>query len=91
MAGAGVIGLFLVTSILSGVLVGDNFTTGSGFALINILAMPLYLRDVIFLGRLDEASPLSGVTNGVRYAAVYLVVVTSGLALLLRRYRWTER
>ncbi|MEZ5216507.1 MAG: hypothetical protein R2715_07930 [Ilumatobacteraceae bacterium] len=86
------IGLFLVTSILSGVLVGDSFTTGSGFALINILAMPLYLRDVIFLGRLDEASPLSGVTNGAWYAlAVYLVVVAGGLALLLRRYRWTER
>jgi ABC-2 type transport system permease protein len=93
VAGASVIGLFLVTSIAAGVLVGDfEAGHGSAAALINVLALPLYLRDVIFLGRIDEFSPLSGVANGALYAVVeFLVVVTVGLAVLWRRYRWTER
>ncbi len=92
VAGASVIGLFLVTSIASGVLVGD-FAAGEGSAaaLINVLALPLYLRDVIFLGHIDRESPLGGVANGGLMAlAEFLVVVALGLTVLWRRYRWTE-
>jgi hypothetical protein len=54
--------------------------------------MPLYLRDVVFLGEIDDDSPLSGVTNGgLLAAATYVAVVLVGLAVLLRRYRWVER
>lgn len=92
VAGASVIGLFLVTSIASGVLVGDfQAGEGSAAALINVLALPLYLRDVIFLGNIDPRSPLGGVANGGLLALVeFLAVVALGLTVLWRRYRWTE-
>ena len=93
VAGATVIGLFLVTSITSGILVGDvAFHDGSPAALINVLALPLYLRDVIFLGNIDPTSPLGGVANGGWYTlAVYVVVLAGATAVLLARYRWVER
>ncbi|MEY2524114.1 MAG: type transport system permease protein [Ilumatobacteraceae bacterium] len=93
VAGAGVIGLLLVTSISSGILVGD-FRPGHGSAagLINVLALPLYLRDLVFLGHVDPDSPLTGVHNGSLFAVVtYLVVLLVGVGVLLRRYRWVER
>jgi ABC-2 type transport system permease protein len=93
VAGAGVIGLLLVTSISSGILVGD-FRPGHGSAagLINVLALPLYLRDLVFLGHVDPDSPLTGVHNGNLFAVVtYLVVLLVGVGVLLRRYRWVER
>ncbi len=92
VAGASVIGLFLVTSIASGVLVGEfEAGEGSAAALINVLALPLYLRDVIFLGGIDRQSPLGGVANGGLFAFVeFLAVVALGLTVLWRRYRWTE-
>lgn len=93
VAGAGVIGLLLVTSIASGILVGDGPRgSGSNAALINILSLPLYLRDLVFLGHVDPESTLAGVHNGGLYAVViYLAVLLAGVAVLLRRYRWVER
>jgi ABC-2 type transport system permease protein len=94
VAGASIIGLFLVTSIAAGVLVHDRFDNGSGSpgALVNILAMPLYLRDVVFLGHLEHESPLSGVQYGALAAAgIYVLVVATGIGVLLYRYRWVER
>ena len=93
VAGAAVIGLFLVTSVTSGVLVGDvDRGAGSAAALINVLALPLYLRDVVFLGNVDPVSPLGGVaTGGVLAAVVYVAVSVSACAVLLYRYRWVER
>ena len=59
VAGAAIIGVFLVTSIASGILVGDDFGVegGSPAALLNVLALPLYLRDLVFLGHIDPDSP----------------------------------
>jgi ABC-2 type transport system permease protein len=94
VAGASFIGLFLVSSITAGVLVGDldRGQDGSLAALINILALPLYLRDLVFLGRPGRDSPLRGVDYAGPYAiAVYTVVLAIGAIVLLRRYRWTER
>ena len=93
VAGAGVIGLLLVTSISSGILVGDfRPGHGSAAALINVLALPLFLRDLVFLGHVDPDSPLTGVHNGNLFAVVtYLVVLLVGVGVLLRRYRWVER
>jgi len=93
VAGAAVIGLLLVTSITAGVLVGDSeINGGSAGALVNVLAMPLYLRDVIFLGHIDLKSPLSGVEHGGLDALlVYIAVLLAGAGVLLRRYRWVER
>jgi hypothetical protein len=93
VAGAGVIGLLLITSIASGILVGD-FEPGHGSiaALINIWTLPLYLRDLVFLGDIDPDLPLAGVHNGGLFAVVtYMAVLLVGVAVLLRRYRWVER
>jgi ABC-2 type transport system permease protein len=94
VAGASIIGLFLITSIASGIIVGDDFEFegGSPAALLNVLALPLYLRDLIFLGEVDGNSPLNGVENGGLLAIVtYVAIVVVGIAVLLRRYRWVER
>jgi ABC-2 type transport system permease protein len=94
VAGASFIGLFLVSSITAAVLVGDpeEHATGSAAALINILGLPLYLRDLVFLGHVNRDSPLRGVDNAGLYAvAAYIVVLAVGMVVLLRRYRWTER
>jgi ABC-2 type transport system permease protein len=93
VAGAAVIGLFLVTSIASGIIVGGpDVEGGSAGALVNVLALPLYLRDVVFLGHVERGSELSGVANGGLLAAItYAGVLLTGFAVLLRRYRWVER
>jgi ABC-2 type transport system permease protein len=94
VAGAAVIGLFLITSISSGIIVGEDFDVegGSLAALINVLALPLHLRDLVFLGQIDRDSPLNGVDNGGLYAVgTYLAVLVVGVGALLRRYRWVER
>jgi hypothetical protein len=82
-----------VTSIASGILVGDfELEGGSSAALINVLALPLYLRDLVFLGHIETGSPLSGVDNGGPYAILsYVAVLALGVIVLLRRYRWVER
>jgi ABC-2 type transport system permease protein len=93
VAGAAVIGLFLVTSIASGIFVGDfEEEGGSAAALINVLALPLYLRDLVFLGHIDPESPLTGVAaGGLLAVTTYAVVLIVAVAALLRRYRWVER
>jgi hypothetical protein len=94
VAGAAIIGLFLVTSIAAGIFVGD-FEAEEGesaAALLNVLAMPLYLRDLVFLGHVDPESPLAGVSNGGLLAILtYAGILLLGVAVLLRRYRWVER
>jgi ABC-2 type transport system permease protein len=93
VAGAAVIGLFLVTSISSGIIVGDfEIDGGSPAALLNVLALPLYLRDVVFLGHVDPDSPLGGVAGGGWLALLtYAVVLLVAAGVLLYRYRWVER
>jgi ABC-2 type transport system permease protein len=96
VAGASLIGLFLVSSITAGILVGGDedgrYLSGSPAALISVLRLPLYLRDIVFLGEIDPTSPLGGVPNGGAAAGLaYLCVLGIGIAVLLGRYRWTER
>ena len=95
VAGASIVGLLLVTSITSSVLVGDELRTfdgGSPAALINLAALPLLLRDVVFLGQIDRGSQLSGVANGGLYAVVVFVAVqVVAIVTLLVRYGEVER
>lgn len=92
VAGAAVIGLFLVTSIAAGVIVGEDPNDGHLGALINVLPLPLALRDVIFLGEIGPESPLSGAPNAAWLAlAIYLAVLAAGSGVLMYRYRWVER
>jgi ABC-2 type transport system permease protein len=94
IAGASIIGLFLLTSITSAILVGDDFEFGDGsaFAVVNVLILPIYLRDIIFLGHIDPDSPLGDVANGGLMACgVYAAVLIAAASSLLYRYRWMER
>jgi ABC-2 type transport system permease protein len=93
VAGSSIIGLLLVTSIAAGIMVGDYRPgEGSAAALINVWSLPLYLRDVIFLGNIDRQSPLGGVQfGGLMALGVYATLLVVGLGTLLRRYRWVER
>jgi ABC-2 type transport system permease protein len=93
VAGSSIIGLLLVTSIAAGIMVGDYRPgEGSAAALINVWSLPLYLRDVIFLGNIDCESPLGGVQYaGLMAFGVCTVLLMIGLGTLLRRYRWVER
>jgi hypothetical protein len=89
-----VIGLFLLTSISAGVVVGDRTRgdDGSYGALINVLALPLHIRDLIFLGHIDTNSALHGVDGGGLLATIcYLGVLVVGGVVLWWRYRWVER
>jgi len=94
VAGAAIIGLFLVTSISSAILVGEDHRPDEGTlaALINVLAVPLYVRDLVFLGHVDPASDLGGAANGGLFVMIEFVgVLLVGIAVLLHRYRWVER
>ena len=92
MAGAAIIGVFLVTSIAS----GDHHRgrrDGSYGALLNVLALPLYLRDIVFLGHVDPTTPARRRrrTAGCSPPLLYVVVLAAGTGVLLWRYRWVER
>ena len=96
--GASIIGLFLVTSIVAGVLVGPYEESGvylgepNAAALLDLLTLPLVLRDLVFLGHIEDTHPMSGLANGGLYAVgVFAVVVVAALATLLVRYDEVER
>lgn len=99
VAGATLLGITLVSSTVAGILVradagpnaGPDLGTGHPAALLNILALPLRIRDLVFLGHIDKASPLSGVTGaGAMSIAGYLAVVAVCVGVILARYRTAE-
>lgn len=89
VGGVAIIGVALVTSVVAAILietVGDS--QGTPLAVLNVLALPLEVRDLVFLGRLGRDSDLSGVTGGGLLAVLaYLLVLGSAIAVLQRRYR----
>lgn len=95
VAGASILGITLVSSTVSAILLGARRGQGPGdgdlAALVNLLALPLRVRDLIFLGRLHEESPLSGVAGGGALAiACYVAVVALCIGVVLARYRSVE-
>jgi hypothetical protein len=97
VAGASVIGLFLLTSITAGVLVDSADerpvpNDGSLGALVNVLVLPLHVRDLIFLGHIDPGSELGGAhPGGLLAVSLYSVLLVIAGGVLLWRYRWVER
>ncbi|MDQ4068148.1 MAG: hypothetical protein M3203_01515 [Actinomycetota bacterium] len=91
VAGAALLGITLASSTVSAILVGAQSDRSHPAALVNILALPLRVRDLVFLGRLHEETPLSGVPGGGPLAlAAYVAVVAACVAVLLIRYRTVE-
>ncbi|MEQ1788165.1 MAG: hypothetical protein ABL966_14010 [Acidimicrobiales bacterium] len=137
IGGATIVGLFLVTSIVSAALVGpqvvvsegrggtssqvitedgevievpggtDEGTTDFGefgdetvvdygepsaAALLDLLSLPLVLRDLVFLGAVEEVHPMSGLANGGLYAIlVFVLIVGAAFVVLFVRYDEVER
>ena len=88
VGGVAILGATLVTSAVAAVVVGAAGDGGSALAILNILALPLWVRDLIFFGHIDTDSDLSGVAGGgILAVGAYLVVLLGGLAVLIQRYR----
>ena len=60
--------------------------------LVNLLTLPLVVRDLVFLGEVEPGHPLSTLDNSGLYALLlFLLVVGVSLVLLLWRYDEVER
>jgi ABC-2 type transport system permease protein len=91
VAAVAILALFLVTSIVSAILRVEPYEEDlrpSAWALLNVYTVPLQVRDLVFLGHVDPDGALGGVDNaGIAAVAVYVVVLATAIAVLLRRYR----
>jgi len=97
VAGATILGLMFVSSAVSAILTVDSngheasVSSARPGGATNLLALPLYVRDLIFLGHVDPDSPLSGLSYGGALAlGSYCAVVAISVVTLFRRYRWVE-
>jgi ABC-2 type transport system permease protein len=98
IAAAALLIILLASSAFSAILVGDQgndgafFTVdGSAWAVVNLLTLPLALRDLVFEGEILYPSRLVGVEGGAALAiGVYMLVVLGSVGTLLWRYRWVE-
>jgi len=90
VAAALFLGMILVSSSVSAVLLGGS-GQGAG-ALVNVMGIPLFVRDLVFLGHIGDDTPLAGVDGGgVMALGCYLAVTGTCVVILLARYRWAER
>jgi ABC-2 type transport system permease protein len=88
VGGVAILGVALVTSVVAAIIIEAAGDGGTPLAVVNVLALPLDLRDLVFLGHLSEDSGLSGVSGGgVLSVLAYLLVLGSAIAVLQRRYR----
>ena len=88
VGGVALLGLALITSAVAGILQAAAGDEGTPLAVINVLALPLDVRDLVFLGRLSHDSGLSGVDGGgILAVGAYLTVLLAALAALFHRYR----
>ena len=93
VAGAAIIGLFLVTSIASGIIVGEERTATarsprcSTCCACRCTCATSCSSATSTRRRRSAASP----TAGCWPSAIYVVVLAAGIGVLLWRYRWVER
>ena len=60
--------------------------------MLDLLSLPLVLRDLVFLGHIDPVHPMAGLANGGLYAVlVFGGLVIAALATLVVRYDEVER
>ncbi len=88
VGGVAILGVALITSAVAAIIIEAAGDGGTPLAVVNVLALPLDLRDLVFLGHLSDDSGLSGVSGGgVLAVLAYLLVLGSSIAVLQRRYR----
>ena len=91
VGGVAILAVAFVTSVVSSVLVETSDEGASMWAVLNVLALPLGIRDLIFLGEAAEDSPLAGVAGGSAVLIVVEIAVLAACAVyLLRRYRQVQ-
>jgi ABC-2 type transport system permease protein len=88
VGGVAILGVALITSAVAAIIIEAAGDGGTPLAVVNVLALPLDVRDLVFLGHLSDDSGLSGVSGGGALAVLaYLLVLGSAIAVLQRRYR----
>jgi ABC-2 type transport system permease protein len=86
------LGTLLVSSVVTHAVVETQPGRHSLIGLLNLLVLPLHLRDVIFEGHVSRASALAGEPGAALLAlVVYAAVVAACAGVLAYRYRWIER
>jgi ABC-2 type transport system permease protein len=87
VGGVAILGMALVTSAVAAILV-ETSDGSTPLAALNVLALPLAVRDLVFLGQIGTDSGLSGVAGGGALAVgAYVTVLTVALGVLVHRYR----
>ena len=87
VAAVAILALLLVTSTVAAIADGIA-DTNTMWSIVNVLRLPIHLKDMIFLGEIDPQSSLGGVAGaGLAVVVGYLVVVGASLGFLVRRYR----
>lgn len=88
VGGVAFLAVVFVSLTVAGVLTGVADEGHSHWALLDVLAQPLYVRDLIFLGHASADSPLHGMAGaGPLAVLVEVAVVGACIAYLLYRYR----
>jgi ABC-2 type transport system permease protein len=87
VGGVAILGVTLIpTAVVA--IVAEASGGSTPLAVLDIRALPLVLRDLVFLGHIGTDSRLSGVeAGGVLGALSYVAVLLVGVATLLHRYR----
>ena len=87
VGGVAIFGFALITSAVAGIF-QSAADGGTPLSLLNIMFLPLDVRDLVFLGHLSDESGLTGVEGGGAMAVGgYLVVLAAALGVLVYRYR----
>ena len=85
------LGILLVSSVLAHA-VTEQTSGHSLLGLFDIPVLPLYVRDLVFQGRIGPDMLISGESGAAGLAVTaYLAVVLVSLGVLAYRYRWIER
>jgi ABC-2 type transport system permease protein len=92
VAGAAILGVMLVSSVVAGILSEVEGGLGARAVLFSLLVLPLLVRDLVFLGRPDPEMSLADVPGSAPLVmAVYLAILAASVAVLWWRYRAVEK
>jgi ABC-2 type transport system permease protein len=89
VGGLAFLGTLIIPSIVAGAVGEASQPEGTLFAVVNLLGLPLVLRDIVFEGHVgvDVDDQLTGVAGaGLAAVILYLVVVGACLWVLHKRY-----
>ncbi len=89
VGGLAFLGTMFIPSVVTAGIVDAAEPDGTVLGVLNLLGLPLILRDIVFEGRvdIDRDAGLAGVSGaGLAAVVLYVVLVGGALAVLHRRY-----